>query len=194
MPPRRSARAASAKPETKAAPPAKKVAKPLARSRSNASKRPASPDATLPPPSKRSRSSRTLTNGSLDDTKAAKTRDVKPKVKPVTKKVTPIARRAAPPKPHFNTVPSPPEHLRPAPELFVWGAGNFGQFGMGADSLGEYEKPKWNPWVKSKIQEGVFGGEGASLEAVAAGGLHTLFIDEKGVVSARTSCHFPESH
>lgn len=55
---------------------------------------------------------------------------------------------------------------------------------MGADSLGEFEKPRKNPWIESKIQDGAFGGEGAGLEAVAAGGLHTLFIDEKGVVSA----------
>ena len=56
---------------------------------------------------------------------------------------------------------------------------------MGVDSLGELDKPKPNRWIESKIQEGVFGGEGAGLEAVAAGGLHTLFIDENGVVSAR---------
>lgn len=87
-------------------------------------------------------------------------------------------------KPYFNPLPTPPTHPRPANHLFVWGAGNFGQFGMGPDFLGEFSSPKRNTWVDTKIKEGVFGSEGAGLEAVAAGGLHTLFIDEKGTV-----CH-----
>ena len=66
----------------------------------------------------------------------------------------------------------------------MWGAGNFGQFGLGPDFLDEFSFPKRNTWVDAKIREGVFGSEGAGLEAVAAGGLHTLFIDEKGTV-----CH-----
>lgn len=57
---------------------------------------------------------------------------------------------------------------------------------MGPDFLDEFSFPKRNTWVDSKIKEGVFGSEGAGLEAVAAGGLHTLFIDEKGTV-----CHSP---
>ena len=89
-------------------------------------------------------------------------------------------------KPYFNPLPTPPAHPRPANQLFVWGAGNFGQFGMGPDFLDEFSFPKRNTWVDSKIKEGVFGSEGAGLEAVAAGGLHTLFIDEKGTV-----CHSP---
>ncbi|KAF8138388.1 regulator of chromosome condensation 1/beta-lactamase-inhibitor protein II [Boletus edulis] len=85
-------------------------------------------------------------------------------------------------KPYFNPLPTPPAHPRPANQLFVWGAGNFGQFGMGPDVLDEFTSPKRNTWVDAKIKEGVFGSEGAGLEAVAAGGLHTLFIDEKGTV------------
>ncbi|KAH7890593.1 hypothetical protein F5I97DRAFT_1826689 [Phlebopus sp. FC_14] len=42
--------------------------------------------------------------------------------------------------------------------------------------------PRRNPWVETKIGEGVFGSGGAGLEAIAAGGMHTLFIDEKGTV------------
>ena len=93
----------------------------------------------------------------------------------------------APPRPkeppvYLNALPTPPEHLRPANQIFVWGAGNFGQFGMGPDHLGEFDKPRKNPWIDEKIGSGVFGGEGAGLEAIAAGGLHTMFIDEKGTV------------
>jgi hypothetical protein len=58
-----------------------------------------------------------------------------------------------------------------------------GQFGMGPDQLGEISKPRRNPWVDEQIEDGTFGGEGAGLEAIAAGGLHSLFIDEKGTVN-----------
>jgi hypothetical protein len=33
------------------------------------------------------------------------------------------------------------------------------------------------------VEEGEFGSDGAGLEAIAAGGMHTLVIDEKGTVS-----------
>ena len=82
-----------------------------------------------------------------------------------------------------NPLPTPPEHVRPANQLFVWGAGNFGQFGMGPAHLGEFDKPKKNTWIEKKIEEGAFGGEEAGIESIAAGGLHTMFIDEKGTVS-----------
>jgi regulator of chromosome condensation len=86
-------------------------------------------------------------------------------------------------KPYFNPIPTAPAHARPAAQLFAWGAGNFGQFGMGADFLGEFPKPKRNLWIEEQIKEGTFGDEGAGLETVAAGGLHSLLIDEKGTVS-----------
>ncbi|KZT39640.1 RCC1/BLIP-II protein [Sistotremastrum suecicum HHB10207 ss-3] len=84
-----------------------------------------------------------------------------------------------PPK-AMNALPIPPNHTRPGAQLFVWGAGNFGQFGMGHQHLGEFEKPKKNTWMEMGMQESKFGGEGAGIEAVAAGGLHTMFIDEAG--------------
>jgi regulator of chromosome condensation len=83
----------------------------------------------------------------------------------------------------LNTLPTPPEHHRPAPQLFFWGAGNFGQFGMGPDTLGEYGKPKKHTWVEKGLEEARFGAKGAGIEAAAAGGLHTIFIDENGKVS-----------
>ena len=54
---------------------------------------------------------------------------------------------------------------------------------MGPDILGELDKPKKNLWAEQKIKEGAFGGEGAGFESATAGGLHSLFIDEKGTVS-----------
>ena len=54
---------------------------------------------------------------------------------------------------------------------------------MGEDALGEYEKPTRNKVVEQKMQEGEFGRAGAGLEAVAAGGLFSIFVDEKGTVS-----------
>jgi len=53
---------------------------------------------------------------------------------------------------------------------------------MGSDELGEKDKMARNTWIEEQITSGTFGEPGAGLEAVAAGGLHTLFIDEKGTV------------
>jgi regulator of chromosome condensation len=83
-------------------------------------------------------------------------------------------------------VPSPPEHSRPPLQLFGWGMNDFGQLGLGpVDNPGAmFTKPKRNTWIEQRIEQGgVFGeGEGAGLEAIAAGGMHTLFIDERGTV------------
>ena len=100
------------------------------------------------------------------------------------------------PKDHtfFNPLPSPPTHSRPAPVLFVWGAGNFGQFAMGEDHLGELEKPTRNKLIEQKIEEGAFGEEGAGLESVAAGGMYTLFVDEQGTVSIDDSPTDRQAH
>jgi regulator of chromosome condensation len=55
---------------------------------------------------------------------------------------------------------------------------------MGSDFLADYDKPKKNAWVGEHVEEGTFGlEEGAGLEAIAAGGMHTLLVDEKGTVS-----------
>lgn len=85
-------------------------------------------------------------------------------------------------KPYFNQIPAPPEHIRPSNQLFFWGAGNFGQFGAGLDCLKEHAAPKKNALIDGMISRGEFGSDGAGLEAVAAGGLHSLFIDEQGTV------------
>lgn len=191
---RRSARAASQKPEEPkaaaikaavaktTAPKAEKSTRPVARTPSRSKKRAASPEVS-PLPTKRSRPKA----GVSDAEDAKKVPSKKAPATAAPKKVTkqPTANGLTPvhePKPHFNPLPMANDHPRPANQLFVWGAGNFGQFGWGADQLGEFAVPKRNTWFEKKLEEGVFGGEGAGLEAIAAGGLHTLFIDEKGTV------------
>jgi hypothetical protein len=104
----------------------------------------------------------------------------KPKTKSKSKPKEPVEPK--PQRPYFNPLPKAPKPVRPAAQAFVWGAGNFGQFGMGPDRLGEYDKPTRNKWVQEQIEDGVFGVEGAGIESIAAGGLHTVSIDEKGTV------------
>ncbi|KAI0042291.1 RCC1/BLIP-II [Auriscalpium vulgare] len=83
----------------------------------------------------------------------------------------------------FIPLPAFPEPLRPAGQIFVWGTGNFGQFGMGPNLLDEFATPRRNTWVEDKIAEGVFGTEsGAGVVAVAAGGMHSMFVDENGKI------------
>jgi regulator of chromosome condensation len=78
-----------------------------------------------------------------------------------------------------NPLPTAPVHERPPLLLFGWGANDFGQLCMGTEA----NKPKRNTWVEQKIDEDAFGEDGAGLESIAAGGMHTLFIDERGTVS-----------
>lgn len=200
MPPRRSSRAAApAKPQSKpepAKPAAKATAKAPAKPRGRNVKRPADDDAESRTPSpapapKRRRAGSKAPNGvaapkhkdqepEKENEKKAEKKVEKPS-KSVEKKEKKPA-KVVQQKPYFNPLPSPPDHHRPAPQLFVWGAGNFGQFGMGEDALGEFEKPQRNKLVEQKSEDGEFGEEGAGLETVAAGGMYSLLIDEKGTV------------
>ena len=163
-----------------------KPTNPVARTASRSSKRSSSPIHDSPPPRKRARS-----KGVQSDTEDSKTTALKKTMssrklarKPTLNGLPTVTEEHQQLKPYFNSLPTPPAHPRPANQLFAWGAGNFGQFGMGPEFLGEFSFPKRNTWVDTKSREGVFGSEGAGLEAIAAGGLHTLFIDEKGTV-----CH-----
>jgi hypothetical protein len=38
-------------------------------------------------------------------------------------------------------------------------------------------------WGEEQIEEGTFGPDNAGIETVAAGGMHSIFVDEKGTVS-----------
>jgi regulator of chromosome condensation len=102
-----------------------------------------------------------------------------------TRKLSPIREAPAPVqlKPYFNQLPTPPQKQRPGLLPFVWGTGNFGQFGMGPSVLGEVSKPKRHTWIEEHIEDGAFGEDDAGIESVACGGLHTIFLDERGTVS-----------
>ncbi|KAF8897848.1 regulator of chromosome condensation 1/beta-lactamase-inhibitor protein II [Infundibulicybe gibba] len=204
MPPRRSSRATSAKPAEKPAekPLAKVAEKPTMKPRAQTTKkRAASPERTPSPPPKRSRTASQKSENGVPAPKRRQTskppsKTAAPKkatepalaAKKPRNKLTPVPETQAPVvpaiqvKPYFNPLPTPPEKRRPGLLLWAWGAGNFGQFGMGVDVLGELDKPKRNIWVEEQIEEGTFGEEGAGLESIAAGGLHSILIDEKGKV------------
>ena len=89
--------------------------------------------------------------------------------------------------PYLNPLPTPLEHRRPAAQLWVWGTGSDGQFGTGPSEQElntERRSPRQNRWFEEQVAAGTFGKEpGAGVEAIAAGGLHTMFIDENGAVS-----------
>ncbi|KAI0309756.1 regulator of chromosome condensation 1/beta-lactamase-inhibitor protein II [Amylostereum chailletii] len=98
-----------------------------------------------------------------------------------------VAKPKSPPA-LVNSIPAPPAHLRPSLKLFGWASNEFGQLGVVEavtdNGPPERRKPMRNMWVESKIEEGLFGEDGAGLETVAAGGMHTLFVDEKGTIWA----------
>ncbi|KAH9177792.1 regulator of chromosome condensation 1/beta-lactamase-inhibitor protein II [Lactarius sanguifluus] len=148
-------------------------------------KPPPSPDTSQsqsPPSLKRSRSTATLKevngiNGVAKPLKKTKTVAVVPQQPKRTRK-TPSETELP-----INAIPPFPAKMSPPAQIFVWGTGNFGQFGMGPSYLDEVSKPTRNTWVEEKMAQGVFGsGPGSGIVGVAAGGLHSLLIDENGTV------------
>ncbi|KAG6807900.1 hypothetical protein H0H92_006078 [Tricholoma furcatifolium] len=186
---RRSSRASSVKPTSKAEPsPLEKAASNRSIKSTESKKRGASPERAAPPPSKRSRTAATQkpendppTQAPRSSRKPASKKGGQPLKKERSTKLATIT-EAPVQRPYFNPLPSPPLAKQPGLQLFVWGAGNFGQFGTGPDDLGQHDKPRRNRWVEEKIKEGAFGAVGAGIESIAGGGLHTLFIDEKGTI------------
>ena len=170
--------------------PAPQPEKPAARGRGRGAKRPATP--TDPSPSPPPEQKRSKTEESPKETNGdAKPNGLDPKpAGKIARKPSKSTADFVQTKPYFNPLPTIPEPRRPGLLLFVWGAGNFGQFGMGDDQLGELHKPTRNKWMEQGVGEGRFGPtEGAGLESVAAGGLYSLFVDEKGMV-CDTFCPF----
>ncbi|CAG7849420.1 Guanine nucleotide exchange factor SRM1 AltName: Full=Pheromone response pathway component SRM1; AltName: Full=Pre-mRNA-processing protein 20; AltName: Full=Regulator of chromosome condensation; AltName: Full=Suppressor of receptor mutations 1; AltName: Full=mRNA transport protein 1 [Serendipita indica DSM 11827] len=90
----------------------------------------------------------------------------------------PVKEKAAP----LNPLRQPAPKARPPRQLFVFGNGDFGQLGLGPDETTELTKPKLHAWCAEAIEEGRFGEPGAGIEAVAAGGMHSLMLDEQGKV------------
>lgn len=84
----------------------------------------------------------------------------------------------------INEIPQPEEHVRPARQVFMFGTGDMGQFGLGTDLLGEIARPRLHVWFEESVKSGALGdGPGAGVEKIAAGGMHTLSLDELGRVS-----------
>ncbi|KAJ7068538.1 regulator of chromosome condensation 1/beta-lactamase-inhibitor protein II [Mycena amicta] len=172
---RRSSRA----PPSKAAPPSPKAARKVAskagphskaavKPKPTSKKRAASPDRPASPPPKRTKKDKAVAE------------NVDPTARPGKRRIdaTLVPQR----EPYFNPLPAPPSKTRPGLQVFAWGAGNFGQFGMGPDVLGELDKPKKHTWCEEQMEEGTFGEDNAGIETLAAGGMHTIFVDEKGTV------------
>lgn len=65
--------------------------------------------------------------------------------------------------------------------LLVFGTGDFGQFGLGVDVLGEIKRPRIHQWTEESIEDDKLGPHG--VEEIAAGGMHNLMIDSNGKVS-----------
>lgn len=72
-------------------------------------------------------------------------------------------------------------------QLFVWGAGNAGQFGMGVKHTGEFNRPTKNTLVEKMMADGKFGKKSAGIVALAAGGMSSLFVDETGTVRSQNA-------
>ncbi|BEJ00382.1 hypothetical protein CcaverHIS631_0502390 [Cutaneotrichosporon cavernicola] len=68
--------------------------------------------------------------------------------------------------------------------VFVWGTGDNGQFGTGPDELDEKPRPQLNKWFEEQRKEGNLGSgpDKGGMEAIAAGGMHSLGIDGRGQV------------
>ncbi|RDX49855.1 RCC1/BLIP-II [Lentinus brumalis] len=106
---------------------------------------------------------------------------------PARRKAPPVvngpAHEDAPGEQWLNPLPLAPTHERPSWQVFCWGAGDSGQLGMGADVLAvNLAKPRRNQYMETVGAGGAFGGPEAGIESVAAGALHSVFVDEKGTV------------
>lgn len=87
-------------------------------------------------------------------------------------------RRSSTGVPNMNPIPQPPGSSVSPRQLFIFGTGDMGQFGLGPDQdSAEIPRPKLHAWFAEHIEE-----EGGGIESVACGGMHTLAIDERGRV------------
>ncbi|KDN44271.1 RCC1/BLIP-II [Tilletiaria anomala UBC 951] len=78
------------------------------------------------------------------------------------------------------TLPGNPSGAALKRQLFVWGNGDMGQFGLGTETLDEIKRPRLHSWVEEKNKAGQLGEYG--FEMVAAGGMHTIAVDSKGYI------------
>lgn len=88
---------------------------------------------------------------------------------------------------YFNPLPILPVFQDPQPQLFVWGAGHDGQFGLGTEHLTEFSRPRKHSLAENMMKAGKLGPNGSGFVALAAGGMSSLFIDAKGTVRLRNT-------
>ena len=85
----------------------------------------------------------------------------------------------------MNDLPRPASHPRPGRQLFICGAGDYGQLGMGtsAHATQELRKPRLHVGFELAMKTGMLGNKlGAGIERAVSGGMHSLVIDEAGRV------------
>ncbi len=108
-------------------------------------------------------------------------------------KLDPKPKRIPKPKPvhqhtgeYFNALPQLADlQYCSGSQLFVWGAGSAGQFWMGVEHTGEFDRPTKNALVEKMMADGKFGKKGAGIVGLAAGGMSSLFVDETGTVRSQ---------
>lgn len=64
----------------------------------------------------------------------------------------------------------------------VFGTGDSGEFGLGDDERGEKNKPELHTLIEEAHEDGKLGPDGAGIEDLVCGGMHSLMIDENGQV------------
>ena len=79
-------------------------------------------------------------------------------------------------------MPTPPVHLGPTTNLWLWGDADLNRLGKCPFELGLYKLTK-NSWLKN--EDG--GSEGVKLVAIAAGGIRSVILDKEGTVSLSSS-------
>ncbi|KZV91503.1 RCC1/BLIP-II protein [Exidia glandulosa HHB12029] len=84
-------------------------------------------------------------------------------------------------QPTLNEIPACASHPRPSRRLFVFGGSEMGVLGLGV-LPNNITRPRLHAWFEDAVAKGILGGDGAGVETAAAGGMHTLVIDEAGKV------------
>ncbi|KAF8520331.1 hypothetical protein BU17DRAFT_65360 [Hysterangium stoloniferum] len=193
MPPKTNGTRAASR--LRSAPPVSKTEKPKSNARKRAASVAVDSEHEKAPPRKRGRPAKTGAPAGLEPIKENVPENAEAKVAP--------RKRGRPPKSAtgdiakekaalnlargsrtkaINDVPLPASHPRPPRLCFVFGTGDFGQFGLGTETLGEISRPRLHAWFETAAKGDTLGSDGAGVEKICAGGMHSLVIDEVGKV------------